>query len=370
MPQKKKYRTATERKQAWRERNRERDRKHSKKFRTQRKKNCTSDEKEKERRMSRERSKRYRMNKKLSNAINNAAPERLPGYSCKQTLNKAVKKVKLALPSSPRKRRQVLQTFDLGALSSTSTPARTPWNKLTDADIKIVQDFYSSDLVSWKSPNMRDSIKVKGGEDRIQRCYMVITLREAFSLFQINHLDTKLGFSRFCSLRPSFVRLSKFVPHQTCLCRYHENFRNKIKTVLPEFGSTQLFVRNMSCNNDYCMSNSDCEACIQRLSHFLQEHEERFEETSPPYHTWQQIDKRYEKILIEDATIENVLKEVCQDFGQFKFHCFVKWSQSDAFEQSKLDLSVDECVIQVGAKIFSKEIMMQVLTSLYLPLLG
>lgn len=118
------------------------------------------------------------------------------------------------------------------------------------------------------------------------------------------------------------------------------------------------------------MSNSDCEACIQRLSHFLQEHEERFEETSPPYHTWQQIDKRYEKILIEDATIENVLKEVCQDFGQFKFHCFVKWSQSDAFEQSKLDLSVDECVIQVGAKIFSKEIMMQVLTSLYLPLLG
>lgn len=220
--------------------------------------------------MSRERSKKYGTNKKLNKAvINNAAPERLSGYSCKQTLSKAVKKVKLALPSSPRKRRQVLQTFDVSPPSSTSTPARNLWNKLTDACIKIVQDFYSSDQCSWKSPNMRDSIKVKGGEDRIQRCYMIITLREAFSLFQINHSDTKFGFRRFCSLRPSYVRLNKFVPHQTCLCRYHENFRNKIKAVLPDFESAQLFVLNMSCNNDYCMSNSDCEACIQRKDHFL-----------------------------------------------------------------------------------------------------
>ena len=87
------------------------------------------------------------------------------------------------------------------------------------------------------------------------------------------------------------------------------------------------------------------------MGHFLQEYKEHFRESSTPYYTWQQIDKQYKKILIEDATIEDVLKEVCQDFGQFKFHCFVKWSQSDAFKQSRVDLSVDECVIQVVIKI-------------------
>lgn len=62
-------------------------------------------------------------------------------------------------------------------------------------------------------------------------------LREAHAIF-CNEYGPLIGKSKFADLRPKHVMLSNKLPHNVCLCKYHENFINAINAfhkLVPQF---------------------------------------------------------------------------------------------------------------------------------------
>ena len=53
--------------------------------------------------------------------------------------------------------------------------------------------------------------------------YMLTSLREAHHLYSIQHSANNIGLSKFCELRPSNLKLFEHIPHNVCICSYHEN---------------------------------------------------------------------------------------------------------------------------------------------------
>ena len=54
---------------------------------------------------------------------------------------------------------------------------------------------------------------------------MLMSLKEAYHLFLEEMKDEVIGLSKFCSLRPTHIKLFEQIPHNVCVCEYHENIR-------------------------------------------------------------------------------------------------------------------------------------------------
>jgi hypothetical protein len=81
-------------------------------------------------------------------------------------------------------------------------------------------------------------VKDKVTKVELQMRYMLFILREAFGVFQTIHPTYKLGFSKFCDLRPFYVKKLAETPHNVCVCVYHGNTLLLVKVVqkvCPEF---------------------------------------------------------------------------------------------------------------------------------------
>ena len=93
-----------------------------------------------------------------------------------------------------------------------------------------------------------------------------MTLQELYALFKNDHPEVKIGRTKFGQLRPINVLLSSSLPHNTCQCKYHENFillleaLHKVSSKIPIYSSD--FVGQMVCQTSthHCWSNQ-CHEC-------------------------------------------------------------------------------------------------------------
>ena len=60
---------------------------------------------------------------------------------------------------------------------------------------------------------------------------MLTSLREANHLHCIQHSSNNIGLSKFYELRPSNIKLFEHIPHNVCICSYHENVRLMLETL-------------------------------------------------------------------------------------------------------------------------------------------
>lgn len=93
-------------------------------------------------------------------------------------------------------------------------------------DVKSrVKDFYLRNDMSWVSPGRKDCITVirDGEKVREQKHYLVMTVKEAHALYQQEYPNDKMQLSAFKTLRPDTVLLESAMPHNVCVCQYHEN---------------------------------------------------------------------------------------------------------------------------------------------------
>lgn len=95
-------------------------------------------------------------------------------------------------------------------------------NKRLDNRVEqSVLDFYVSDEVSRETSHKKQVIRPSPNRAPIALRFLHLTIEETFAQFKMNHPDIQIGRSKFFSLRPSWVR--EKVPHEHCLCLYHEN---------------------------------------------------------------------------------------------------------------------------------------------------
>ncbi|KAE8738992.1 hypothetical protein FOCC_FOCC015514, partial [Frankliniella occidentalis] len=216
-----------------------------------------------------------------------ASPEVIVNpYRSKQTLRKAMTKCRKALPSSPSKRKTVVEHlakkegFHIVKPSGVPLPLEEP----EDGTRRIVQQFYRRDDVSWQSPNCKDRVIIrkkdsKGkliGKQHVVKRYLTRSIGEAFQLFLKEHSEIQISKARFYNFRPAEIDTFKNIPENVCLCKVHENMRYLVDALHSHVGVPRLtngsdeFLSEVTCgdpNNKVCMTGK-CQKCQNSFEGF------------------------------------------------------------------------------------------------------
>jgi hypothetical protein len=278
-----------------------------------------------------------------------------------QVKGKYIKKLNRSLPKSLVQKKELLCCL----LNETepltySIPKST--NSLREKDLVVIQNFYCDDEISRISPRTADYTSVVIGEKkvRVQIRHMLYTLKEAFEEFKLNNADIKLSLSKFCQLRPIYVRCVSSIPHNVCVCMLHENMRYALESlsrgsdIFTTIKTGNSMILNFVCEkptkqcfNAVCKECTACNMFDKLLLQF-----EQFE-LDVSWNQWQKPqEKSYIKIekVKKEGTIAVLLSHIKEMRAKFIIHCNVKSSQSSVFKfniESAIQKDSNKAVIQV-----------------------
>lgn len=99
-----------------------------------------------------------------------------------------------------------------------NTPEQKGGNQKLSAEIiKTIKDFYISSDHTRTLPGKNNFKSIN--HEHIQKKLILLTLRELYVLFKEENLDLKVGFSKFCSMRPQqCVLAGSSGTHSVCVC--------------------------------------------------------------------------------------------------------------------------------------------------------
>lgn len=241
-------------------------------------------------------------------------------------------------------------------LSPSSTARNDKSKRSLSVDTKIaVEDFYSNDDISWQAPGKKDRMIIRENSTEgkvlkrtIQLRYMLMSLREAYSQFQKSHPTITIGLSKFSEFRPKHIKLFDKIPHNVCVCSYHENIRLlllalKSSTKLPTEFSDFVNVVVCESSSKECMSNQ-CSSCRNKIFNFKPDSD--LENQPIKYMQWQKADNKTDKVEIL-STVKETFDELVNQLKPFLIHTFIKRNQSKVFEDLKSKVDRKNIVIQL-----------------------
>ncbi|XP_071943945.1 uncharacterized protein [Antedon mediterranea] len=298
--------------------------------------------------------------KKAALASDGQSPFRSAMAFAKAT-TRAKRMLDAGLPSSPRRRkrvRHILFNDELHDETPTSSKRRRS-NETPEETIKIITTFYERDDVSRQAPGMKDYCLVQGVDgkkNKMQVRHLTSSIMETFSLFCNEFPEIKVGKSKFAEIRPKHVYLTNKLPHNVCLCRYHENFifavdaLHKVCRTFPSY--THDFPASLLCETvtekcwlNECSSCKDAEGFKQKYQLIL---DEDACENESSWYVWRMsnTDKRILKV-IEQGTVKELTEYFCSLIPQFIEHCYVKRQQAATSKDDRMKASPLEAVIQI-----------------------
>ena len=146
-------------------------------------------------------------------------------YRTSQSVGKALKRAQVSLPSSPRKKRCVIENLakrvGLGIVNSSPSQRSSGLSEDTKS---VVNAFYLSNDITWQAPGRKDRVIIReenseGKKEKLteQTRYMLMSLKEAHVKFVEEHPNNKIGLSKFCEMRSTNVKLFDHIPHHVCM---------------------------------------------------------------------------------------------------------------------------------------------------------
>ena len=250
-----------------------------------------------------------------------------------------------SLPS-PRRRKAVTRKLYEEERDKTPEPKKRPrphGNALSDETIDKVKRFYEQDDISRQAPGRKDCITIRnndGSKEKTQIRHMVNSLNETYALFKKKYPLAKVGSSKFAELRPKHVQLSNKLPHNVCLCKYHENFIFAVDALHKANPNFPTYTHNLpetllcpspteECWLNECPNCQDCKGFKDNYS---------FEDASEPtysWYVWKNVENNRITKTVEDGTIEDLLEHMCSLIPKFLEHCYVKRKQADAYNKER-----------------------------------
>lgn len=288
-------------------------------------------------------------------------------YNSKNSLGKAVQRIKRCLPTSPTKQAAVM-----AEIAKTFTPRKKKMvtdaivpakrrlietterkkrsDALTEDQINDVTTFFTRDDISRMCPGKKDciTIRTENGKEKRQKRYLIMNMKEAHDLFS-QDFEHSVGFSKFCELRPGQVLPISLRDQEVCMCKYHENIEllthglRKVLHRMPPTGEELVQITVCSMDTEDCVSRK-CDLCsVSDLEYLFEEVDGN---TPCPYYQWM---KSGETKMIEKTLIQSTLNEVKEDlFKQltpFSRHVYDSKCQHRELRHLKENLPEGEVII-------------------------
>ena len=104
-----------------------------------------------------------------------------------------------------------------------ATPLPKKGKTILQEHIIDIENFYKSDENSRQMPGKKDCVSIRKNVHE-QKRLVLCNLRELYAAFKMQNPDIKVGFSKFCALRPkSCIIAGKSGTHSVCVCSIHQN---------------------------------------------------------------------------------------------------------------------------------------------------
>jgi len=166
-----------------------------------------------------------------------------------------------------------------------------------------------------------------GTKSKERKRQLMMTVMEAYELFQINHDGTfSIKKSKFTELRPKNVLLSSKMPHNVCACKYHGNIILLLEALHRPCPSVPLYSRNIflrmcACDpeNETCMSNKcqNCSGCQLFLKSFSSI---RNNENKLHWYRWDTDQSNYITKIAVEGTVKDAMIEHQAQLPAFLWH--------------------------------------------------
>jgi len=94
---------------------------------------------------------------------------------------------------------------------------------LPQKTLDLVQSFYEDDEYSRQMPGKKEYVSIDRKVHK-QKRLVLCNLSELYTSFKEKYPDVKIGFSKFCTLRPKWCVLAgPSGTHSVCVCSIHQN---------------------------------------------------------------------------------------------------------------------------------------------------
>ena len=167
------------------------------------------------------------------------------------------------------------------------------------------QLFYEDDAHSRLMPGKKDFVSIKKCP-QAKAIASMQNLHELYVLFKEQNPELKVGFSKFCSLRPKWcITVGTSGTHPVCICTIHQNA--KLLLHATKTGHTYKELMEMIvCNSDNktCMVHR-CEKCPrQTLREYLETVLDEHEEVT--FQQWQTTD--CSKMIMQTLNVDEFIE--------------------------------------------------------------
>ena len=179
-----------------------------------------------------------------------------------------------------------------------------------------------------------------------QRRLLLCNLKELYSAFKERHPDAKVGFSKFCSLRPKWcVSVGSSGTHSVCLCTSHQNAQLLVHTA--NVGKDYRDLMSMvvcDLNNKMCMIHR-CENCPgdEVLREFLDEKFADSEEEEISFQQWQGTDRAM--LYTQTTSTQEFIELIVNAISNLTVHSYIAKCQARYLKDRKDNLSGTACIV-------------------------
>lgn len=240
-----------------------------------------------------------------------------------------------------------------------STPNPKPGRTLSKNIADSVKDFYNSDDISRMMPGKKDCVTIrnKDGKIQVQKRLVLANLQEIYQLFKEKFPANKIGFSKFCDLRPkNCILAGKSGTHTVCVCTLHQNIKlmmygAKMQNFVLDGDDTALksyhsCLVKMMCNppSQHCFMNV-CKECpgVPRLQELLNTkfNEKMIDEVT--YKKWVTVDRCVMETVVKCT--DDFIDEFLDTLTKLKTHSFIASQQKEYYSEIKENLTEGHVVV-------------------------
>ena len=105
-------------------------------------------------------------------------------------------------------------------------PSQKKGEAMSQETTDFVHALYEDDEYSRQLPGKKDYVSIQKGLHK-QKWLVLCNLHELFVAFKERNPDVKIGFSKFCTLRPKWcVIAGSSGTHSVCVCTTHQDALN------------------------------------------------------------------------------------------------------------------------------------------------
>ena len=236
--------------------------------------------------------------------------------------------------------------------------------------IQEVIDFYEDDEFSRLMPGKKDYVSL-GKKIHKQKRLLLCNLNELYASFKQKYPHHKIGFSKFCTLRPKWcITVSSSGTHNVCVCTIHQNtiliidaFSSVINSCIraknrsqpeepeiPKFDlSYQDLMQKIVCDvkSLECMVHR-CEKCpgYNALKSFIAKKFNDFEFSNDVTYTqWDSTDRT--SLQTVTSSVDDFIDVLVYKVDSLTTHSFIAKSQAGYLRERKEAIDQKSCIILV-----------------------